>query len=204
MGHPIFARAFARLIRCAEPTLEAYRHELLAGLRGRVAEIGAGTGASFEHYPSEVHELVAVEPEPYLLRLAKQAARAAPIPVRVVDGTAESLPLEAGAFDAAVVSLVLCSVPEQAPALAEIRRVLRPGGELRFLEHVAAPPGAPLRRAQHVLDLVWPRIGGGCHTAHETVAAIEAAGFAVEQLREFDLHRGPTRPHVLGVARKAD
>jgi ubiquinone/menaquinone biosynthesis C-methylase UbiE len=204
MGHPVFARAFARLIRCAEPTLEEHRRELVAGLRGRVAEIGAGTGASFRHYPREVEELVAVEPEPYLRGLAEGAARRTSVPIRVVDGAAEALPLETGGFDAVVVSLVLCSVPDQAAALAEIRRVLRPRGELRFLEHVAAHDGTSLRRLQRALDVVWPRLGGGCHTARETVAAIEAAGFGTERLREFDLHRGPTRPHVLGVARKAD
>ncbi|HEY2937442.1 MAG TPA: class I SAM-dependent methyltransferase, partial [Gaiellaceae bacterium] len=192
MGHPVFARVFGRLIRCAEPTLEAHRRELVAGLQGRVAEIGAGTGASFRHYRPEVDELVAVEPEPYLRGLAAEAARGVPIPVRMVDGAAEALPLETGAFDAVVVSLVLCSVPEQAAALSEIRRVLRPGGELRFWEHVAAAHGTRLRRLQRALDLVWPRLGGGCHTARDTVSAIEAAGFAVEQLREFDLHRGPT------------
>jgi ubiquinone/menaquinone biosynthesis C-methylase UbiE len=203
MGHPVFARVFARLIRCAEPALEEHRRELVAGLQGRIAEIGAGTGASLRHYPPEVQELVAVEPEPYLRSLTGEAARAAPVPVRVVDGTAEALPLETGAFDAVVVSLVLCSVPEQAAALSEIRRVLCTGGELRFWEHVAAPAGSPLLVFQRALDLVWPHLGGGCHTARDTVSAIEAAGFAVEQLREFDLHRGPTRPHVLGVARKA-
>lgn len=203
MGHPVFARVFARLIRCAEPTLAELRRELVAGLQGRVAEIGAGTGASFRHYPAEVHELVAVEPEPYLRGLAEEAARAAAVPVQIVGGAAEALPLESGAFDAVVVSLVLCSVPEQAAALSELRRILRPGGELRFWEHVAAPTGSPLHGLQRTVDLVWPRLGGGCHTARDTVSAIEAGGFAVEHVRGFDLHRGPTRPHVLGIARKA-
>ena len=204
MGHPVFARVFARLIDCAEPTLTEYRRDLVAGLEGRVAEIGAGTGASFSHYPPGVHELVAVEPEPYLRGRAVDTARAATVPVRVVDGTAEALPLETEGFDAVVASLVLCSVPDLAAALAEIRRVLRQGGELRFWEHVAARPGSGLRRLQRAADAVWPRLGGGCHTARDTVSAIEAAGFTVERLREFDLHRGPTRPHVLGIARKAD
>ena len=201
MAHPIFARVFARLIGCAETTLAEHRRALVAGLSGQVVEIGTGTGARFRHYPREVEALVAVEPEPYLRRRAERAARAASIPVTVVDASAERLPLEAGAFDAAVVSLVLCSVPDPPAALAEIRRVVRPGGELRFWEHVAAPRGSRLRAVQRAVDLVWPHVGGGCHAARDTVEAIEAAGFAIERCRGFDLHRGPTKPHVLGMAR---
>jgi ubiquinone/menaquinone biosynthesis C-methylase UbiE len=201
MAHPVFARVFARLIRCAEPTLSEHRRALVAGLSGRVVEIGAGTGASFRHYPPEVDGLVAVEPEPYLRGLAERAARDASVTTRVVAGSAESLPFEDGAFDAAVVSLVLCSVPDPSHALAEIRRVLRPGGELRFWEHVAAPRGSRFRAYQRAFDLVWPRLGGGCHTARDTVEAIEAAGFELGDVSSFDLHRGPTKPHVLGAAR---
>jgi ubiquinone/menaquinone biosynthesis C-methylase UbiE len=203
MAHPVFARVFALLIRCAEPTLAEHRQDLVAGLRGRVIEVGAGTGAGFRHYPPEVTELVAVEPEPYLRELAQRAARAVPVPVTVVAGDAVSLPFEDGGFDAAVVSLVLCSVPDPPRALAEIRRVLRPGGEFRFWEHVAAPQGSRLRVFQRTVDVVWPHIGGGCHTSRETVQAIAASGFEIEQLRHFDLNRGPTKPHVLGVARPA-
>ena len=202
-AHPIFARVFARLISCAEPTLAEHRRDLVAALRGRVVEVGAGTGAGFRHYPPEVTELVAVEPEPYLRELAQRAARRAPVAVTVVAGDAASLPFEEGVFDAAVVSLVLCSVPDPPEALAEIRRVLRPGGELRFWEHVAAPAGSRLRVFQRSVDVVWPRVAGGCHTSRETVQAITAAGFEIEQLRSFDLNRGPTKPHVLGAARSA-
>jgi ubiquinone/menaquinone biosynthesis C-methylase UbiE len=201
MAHPVFARVFARLIRCAEPTLAEHRRELVRGLHGRVVEVGAGTGASFRYYPKDVRELVVVEPEPYLRGLAERAAKEAPIRVIVVGGVAESLPFGDGEFDAAVVSLVLCSVPAQARALAEITRVLRPGGELRFWEHVAAPRGSARRAAQRAVDLVWPLLGGGCHTSRETVAAIEAAGFQVERCDCFDLQHGPTKPHVLGSAR---
>jgi ubiquinone/menaquinone biosynthesis C-methylase UbiE len=201
MAHPVFARVFARLIRCAEPTIAEHRRELAAGLQGRVLEVGAGTGASFRHYPAELSELVAVEPEPYLRRQAEDAARETSVPVTVVDAHADDLPFADGAFDAVVVSLVLCSVPDQQRALSEIRRVLRPGGELRFWEHVAAPRGTPRRAVQQAVDLVWPHVGGGCHAARDTVAAIEAAGFTLERCRHFDLHRGPTKPHVLGTAR---
>jgi ubiquinone/menaquinone biosynthesis C-methylase UbiE len=184
-----------------QPTLAEHRRELVEGLQGRVLEIGAGTGASFRHYPAEVSELVAVEPEPYLRRLAVQAAPNASVRVTVVDGDAYRLPSEDGAFDAAVVSLVLCSVPDQRRALAEIRRVLRPGGELRFWEHVAAPPGSRRRAVQQAVDVVWPHLGGGCHAARDTVEAIQTAGFELDRVRRYDLHRGPTKPHVLGAAR---
>ena len=125
--HPIFARVFAR----AGPAMDAqgaleHRRALLAGLAGRVLEVGAGSGLNFAHYPPAVTELLAVEPEPYLRALAETAAQQAAIPIRVVDGTADTLPSPDAGMDAAVASLVLCSVPDQARALAELRRVLRP------------------------------------------------------------------------------
>ena len=145
--------------------------------------------------------MIAVEPEPHLRELAEQAAATPPVPVRVIAARAEELPFEADSFDAAVVSLVLCSVGDPTRALAEIRRVLRPGGELRFWEHVAAPAGTRLARLQRAADSIWPRLFGGCHAGRDTVAAIERAGFAVERCRRFDFHGGPTKPHVLGAAR---
>ena len=114
------------------------RHELLAGLSGRVIEIGSGTGPNFRFYPDAVSELVAVEPEDYLRARAEEAAGHAGRPIRVVDALADELPFEDRSFDAAVAAQVLCSVPSQAAALTELRRVLRPGGELRFYEHVIA------------------------------------------------------------------
>jgi ubiquinone/menaquinone biosynthesis C-methylase UbiE len=105
-----------------------HRRKLLAGLAGRVLEVGAGNGLNFAHYPPAVTEVLAVEPEPYLSGLAQAAAAQAPVPVRVVDGTADALPTPDASMDGAVASLVLCSVPNQARALAELDRVLRPGG----------------------------------------------------------------------------
>ena len=119
--HPIFARVYARLSIRMEREVADRRRSLLEGLHGRVIEVGAGNGLNFRHYPSSVTEVVAVEPEPYLRALAVTAARQAPVPVQVVDGTADQLPVAPG-FDAGVVSLVLCSVPDQARALAELFR----------------------------------------------------------------------------------
>jgi SAM-dependent methyltransferase len=203
-SHPIFARAF----HCISPLMEResgpHRDELLAGLSGRVLEIGAGNGANFAHYPPTVDEVVALEPEPYLRERAGRAADAAPVPVRVRDGVAEHLPLDDDAVDAAVASIVLCTVSDPGLAIAEIRRVLKPGGELRFLEHVRSDdPGKA--RVQRSLDRprLWPRLAAGCHCSRDTVAALEAAGLHIERIRRFDL--GPswlhTNPHVLGRAR---
>ena len=143
--HPIFARFFDRLSRLMEREVGEHRRELLAGLSGRVVEIGAGNGMNFQHYPAGVEEVVALEPEAYLRDKAEQAARGAPVRVTVRDGLADALPLEDGDFDGAIACLVLCTVPDPGRALGELRRVLNPGGELRFLEHVRSD--RPARRA---------------------------------------------------------
>src|SRR5919201_6608396 len=122
--NPLFARLYTRLSGGAEKRGAAeHRDENLAGLSGRVIEIGAGNGLNFTHYPREVEEVMAVEPEPYLRARAREAAADAPVKVTVVDGTADRLPAQDGEFDAAVTSLVLCTVPNPARALAEVRRV---------------------------------------------------------------------------------
>lgn len=204
VSHPIFARLFDRLSRVMERELGERRDELVSGLSGRVLEVGAGNGIGFRRYPATVDEVVALEPEPYLRAKAERAALAAPVKVRVGDGLADRLPLGQGGFDAVVVSLVLCSVPDSGRALEEALRVLMPGGELRFLEH--ARSGRPVKaRVQAALDRsrVWPAVAGGCHCARDPVGTIETAGFRVERQRRFDL--GPswvlTNPHVIGVAR---
>jgi ubiquinone/menaquinone biosynthesis C-methylase UbiE len=202
--HPLFARFFDRLSRLMERDVGEHRQELLAGLSGRVVEIGAGNGMNFRHYPASVEEVVALEPEAYLRAKAEQAASGAPVGVTVRDGVAAPLPLQDGDFDAAIASLVLCTVPDPGQALGELRRVLKPGGELRFLEHVRSDRPRKAR-IQKRLDGsgIWPLVGGGCHCARDTVAAIEEAGFHIERVRQLDV--GPawviTNPHLLGMAR---
>lgn len=206
--HPVFARFYAKISVAAETKagIAAYRKELLSGLSGRVIEIGAGNGLNFAHYPPAVSEVVALEPERSLRHLAAQAARSAEVPVDVVPGAAEALPVKSEAFDAAVVSLVLCSVRDLPRSLAEIRRVLRPDGELRFFEHGLAETRG-MARTQRALDrTVWPLLFGGCHTARDTVAAIEAAGFELGTYRRLQVPekgmRLPSSPCVLGIARR--
>lgn len=204
ISHPIFARCYALVSPAMERGVAEHRRRLLAGLSGRVIDVGAGTGANFAHYPPTVGSVLAVEPEPYLRGIAQEHAKRAPVRVEVVDGLAERLPADDASFDAAVVSLVLCSVADQRAAVAELHRVLRPGGQLRFFEHVRADtPG--LERVQRLLDAtVWPRIAGGCHTGRDTAAAIEQAGFAISRIDRLRFPDAPvpfpTSPHILGVA----
>ena len=202
---------FARFYRCNRRTADRrgerdHRRRLLEGLAGRVVEVGAGDGGNFALYPLEVEEVVAIEPERHLRAFAEQAAREAPVRVRVAPGLADALPLDDASCDAAVVSLVLCTVPDQAAALRELYRVVRPGGELRFYEHVHAH-AQPTRAILELADRsgIWPWIAGGCHPTRETGSAIEAAGFVIERCDRFGFSPSvfvPKVPHLLGVARR--
>lgn len=203
--HPIFARIYTRISAQAEERGGAeHRARLLSGLSGRVIEVGAGNGLNFVHYPSEVTEVLAVEPEPLLREHAERAASDAGVRVRVVDGVAGALPADDSTFDAGVASLVLCSVPDQAVALGELRRVIRPGGELRFYEHVISNRPVPARLQRLADATLWPRVAGGCHLSRDTTAAIERAGFSIASIERFPFSPGrlePAVPHILGVAR---
>jgi SAM-dependent methyltransferase len=181
------------------------RRRALAGLSGNVIEVGSGDGRSFEHYPPGVEHLLAVEPDPTAREAASERARGAAIPIDVVGGTAEELPAEDGAFDAAVLMGVLCSVSDPAAALRELRRVLRPGGELRFWEHVRSG-NAAFRVLQRATDAVfWTRALGGCETTRDTTAAIAAEGFELVTLQRgfhsSSLLTITSAPYILGTAR---
>jgi ubiquinone/menaquinone biosynthesis C-methylase UbiE len=204
--HPLFARIYMRMARKRHQSEDEYRRRLLEALAGRVIEVGAGNGLNFSLYPGTVERVLAVEPEPLLRKAAVEEARRAPAEIDVVDGVASALPAEDASQDAAIASLVLCSVPDQTKALAEMRRVLKPGGELRFYEHVVAHKSLPAG-LQRVADAtIWPRVAGGCHLARDTGAAIEEAGFTIQRSERFPFSPSaalPSIPHILGVARRA-
>jgi ubiquinone/menaquinone biosynthesis C-methylase UbiE len=203
--HALFSRFYA----AAGPRMERegmaqLRDELLAGLHGEVVEVGAGNGLNFAHYPRTVTRVVAVEPEPRLRGLAERAAVTAPVEVTVRPGIAERLPLPDHSVDNAVLCLVLCSLPDRPAALAEVIRVLRPDGRLRFLEHTIGASAA-LRLVQRIADAtVWPLLMGGCHTATDSVRAITDAGFDITDCRHLRFPdialTQPCTPHVLGAA----
>lgn len=207
MNRPLFARIQARAAATEERKGGAeYRRRLLTGLGGRVVEVGAGSGVNFAYYPPGVTEVVAVEPEPNLRARAVEAAGRAAVPVRVVAGVAQRLPLADASVDAAVVAGVLCSLPDPVQGLTELARVVRAGGQLRFYEHVRAGR-AGLAQLQRLLDAtVWPRLFGGCHPARDTEAAIVRGGFAIEACDRFSfrptLLSVPVAPRILGSARR--
>ncbi|MCB5292167.1 class I SAM-dependent methyltransferase [Arthrobacter sp. SO3] len=202
---PSFGRSFAR----AGPRMDArgateHRRRLLAAAHGAIVEIGAGYGATFPFYPSAVTGVLALEPDPTLRELALAAAARAPVPVTVQDGVAEALPAADASVDVVVSSLVLCSVADQSAALAEVVRVLRPGGLLLFYEHVRSEHRV-LAAAEDLLTPLWSRMAGGCHPNRDTPATIAAAGLTVQGLERFGFSVLPGNPrlaHVLGVASK--
>jgi ubiquinone/menaquinone biosynthesis C-methylase UbiE len=203
----IFARFYDRAMAATEAAgLADRRGLLLAEAAGAVVEIGAGTGANLTRYPSAVQELVLVEPEAPMVaqlhrRIEHEHAAGVVSPARVVQAPAEAIPLPDASFDVAVSTLVLCTVRDPAAALAELRRLLRPGGRLLFIEHVRAEDPA-LSRWQDRLAPVWRRVGHGCNCNRATLSAIQAAGFTVERVELGRLPKAPkiVRPMIAGVA----
>ena len=181
-----FARRYDQLTaRMEDSWLRQARADLLVGLSGTVVELGAGTGHNLEHYPDTVERLVLTEPSAAMrdqLR-ARVNGTARPFDVEIVDATADRLPFNDGTADALVSTLVLCSVPALGPVVTEARRVLRPGGELRLIEHVAAEREWA-HRIQTRLDPVWNWLEGSCHLDHETRTALAAGGFDVSGVSE--------------------
>jgi SAM-dependent methyltransferase len=202
----MFARVYMRNAkRRMSRGEDEHRRKLLAGLAGRVIELGAGPGTNLPFYPPTVEHVLAVEPEPVLRQECVSNAAQASVEVTVLDGVSGQLPSGDATLDGAVTSLVLCSVPDQDRALAELHRVLRPGGQLRFYEHVIAH-NAAAASLQRLADVIfWPRIAGGCHIGRDTAASVERAGFAVEWCERFTFTPGapvPPIPHILGGARR--
>lgn len=204
IDHPLFARIWPLVATHEVEAIRAMRRENLAGLRGRVLEVGAGIGTNFAHYPDSVDEVIAVEPEPRLAALARAAADAVPTRVVVTGDTVEAFS-DVEPFDAVVCSLVLCSVDDPEDVLRRLYSLLRPGGELRYLEHIASA-GARGRLQRFVDATLWPRLFGNCHTHRDTERAIVEAGFEVDtSRREFTLPSWapmPVSELLLGRARR--
>jgi ubiquinone/menaquinone biosynthesis C-methylase UbiE len=201
---PAFARRYDTLTaRMEDAWLREARRDLLAGLSGTVVELGAGTGRNLEHYPREVERLILTEPTAAMrdqLRTRVSDAGMA-FDVEIVDATADRLPFNDASADAVVSTLVLCSVPALGPAVAEVRRVLGPGGGLHLIEHVAAERGWA-HRIQTTLDPVWNWLEGSCHLDHETRTALAAGGFDVSGVTESVQRGMPPLLHCIarGVA----
>lgn len=181
VNNPFFARLWTYMSSHETEWLHDRRRENLAGLTGRVLEVGAGTGTNFAFYPDTVTEVVAIEPEPRLRELAGRAAAAAPVPVSVSAGTAEEF-RTAEPFDAVVCSLMLCSVTDPEGVLQQLYGQLRPGGELRYFEHVASR-GARGGLQRAVDATFWPRLFGNCHTHRDTELTITDTGFVPQESR---------------------
>jgi len=197
-----FAALYDRGLKATEEAgLRQMRRELLAGAGGRVLEIGAGTGVNLDLYPEAVEELVLVEPDPHMAKRLRARLAESGRAARVIEAPAERLPYEDSSFDTAVGTLVFCTIPDPAAALAEAARVLKPGGKLLFVEHVRAEdPG--LARWQDRLERPWRFLGDGCHCNRDTVATIAASPLRLEQVERGRMPKAPpiVTPLVRGSA----
>jgi ubiquinone/menaquinone biosynthesis C-methylase UbiE len=197
-----FSAMYDRGLKATEEAgLRRMRQETLSEASGRTIELGAGTGANLGLYPAAVSELVLVEPDPHMVKQLRPKLEKSGRRAEIVEASASSLPFEDAGFDTAVFTLVLCTVPDPAAALAEVSRVLRPGGRMLFIEHVRAED-AGLARWQDRLERPWRFLGDGCHCNRDTVAAIEASPLALEHLERDRLPKSPpvVRPLVRGSA----
>ncbi len=169
--------------------IEKYRRELIPAARGRVLEVGIGSGLNLRFYAAGVNMVVGVDPSRRLLSMARRRAAQADVPVDLMQGSATAIPLDNDSVDMVVMTWTLCSIPDPLTALREMRRVLKPGGALLFVEHGLSPePG--VARWQHRLTPVWRHISGGCHLDRKVDDLIRAGGFDVAELKTEYAH-GP-------------
>jgi SAM-dependent methyltransferase len=199
--HRVHALFMANGTERYEQIVAQRKRALFSDLHGTVLEIGPGAGPNLRYYPPDA-TWIGVEPNlhmhPYLRQEAGRLGRA----ITIETGTADRLPAPDASVDAVVSTLVLCSVPDQAATLAEIRRVLKPGGRFLFIEHVAAPPGSRLRRIQGLIRPLWSAFADGCHPDRDTGAALDAAGFKRVRYQPFNIPAPIIGPHIMGVATK--
>jgi len=176
---------------CSSPPVMKQRAKVVPFAEGRVLELGIGMGLNVGLYDADkVESVTGVDPAPELRAIAEAAPRDPRLSVKVEDGTAEALPFEAGSFDTVVCTFTLCSVHAPAAALAEARRVLKPGGRFLYCEH-GLSPDADVAKWQRRIEPVWKRIAGGCHLTRPVTTAIEAAGFTVRRKDSMYIPRAP-------------
>jgi ubiquinone/menaquinone biosynthesis C-methylase UbiE len=161
--------------------LVPFRERVIGAAEGRVLEIGVGSGMNLPFYRAPVKEVLALEPAPRLVSMARSASHGASVPISFLEASAEAIPLDAHSVDTVVTTWTLCSIPHAATALADIRRVLRPGGRLLFVEHGLAPDDG-VRRWQERLTPVWRRCSGGCHLNRPIRSMIESAGYRIDKI----------------------
>lgn len=205
-GHKWFAALFDRVMASAERSfMKRVREDITGGAKGRVLEIGCGTGANFAYYSEQAQEVIATEPDPYMLERARKKAATASRPLEIRQASAEELPFSDSSFDTVVSTLNMCSIPHPDRALAEIKRILKPSGEYRFYDHVRYDHAFGAFW-QDLIAPVWGWFGAGCHPNRDIAAFIRDAGFEFERLESSKpLPPIPpmlfSRPHILGVAR---
>jgi ubiquinone/menaquinone biosynthesis C-methylase UbiE len=203
MMRRLFAAVYDTVSKGSEEAgMRDERRALLASAEGVTIEIGAGTGLNLEHYPDAVTRLVLTEPDRHMRRRLGKRLEALDRSAEIVDASAEGLPFPEGTFDTAVVTLVLCSVPSQETALAEIARVLKPTGRLLFLEHVRSTEPKTARRQDQIRPLY--HMLAGCNPNRDTLAGIEASAFTVESVKQGEIPKAPKieRPMIVGTARR--
>jgi ubiquinone/menaquinone biosynthesis C-methylase UbiE len=204
--HPLFTLVYRAVAGAGERTgLGELRERALAPATGRLLILGLGPGHDLDHLPDEVTSVVAIEPSASMRTSAEPrvaTARARGIDIEIIDALAESLPISDDDVDTVLLAYVMCTVADVDAALAEVRRVLRPGGVVCVMEHVRAPEGTWLRRSQRLVAPVWPRLAGGCHADRDTRAALAHAGFDVADLRDTTITSlPPVAPTLVGTAR---
>lgn len=195
-GHPVVAAT----LDLAMWSLRGVRRRLLPEARGRVLEIGCGTGANLPFY-TDAERVVAIEPDPHMLRRARRKAARAAVPVELLRGSAEDLPFADASFDTVVATWVLCTIPHPERAAREMRRVLHPDGALLFAEHTraAGPRAAGL---QHALNPAWARIAGGCHLDRDALGILAAAGFRDLEVEPIGRQSWTLLPMLRGSGRR--
>ncbi len=205
-GHKWFASIYDHMQAPAERSfMKRIREDIAGGARGRVLEVGAGTGANFAYYGDAASEVIATEPDPYMMERARRRAQDAERSIELRQASAEELPFEDGSFDTVVSTLVMCSAGDPRRALSEIRRVLKPEGELRVYEHVRYE-NAFGAFWQDLITPAWRWFGAGCHPNRDTAAFVREAGFEFDRLEVIKpVPPLPpmvfVRPHIIGVAR---